>query len=614
MIELLERADPAIGLEIDQARLRARVDERLGLSARLWPAGPAGRRPWIIAVASFVAVLTVAIPLLLLQERASVYAADLDGITDLPGIDEAIPLASGGLQLMVADGDTVWVMTTLQNLLQRVSAGSGDIEATYPIDARIEGVVVGDGHLWLMTTDDGGGVLRFNPASGVVDLTIPIGGAPGWAQWFGDNLWVSNDQGELVQIAAGGEIVSRRPGDLKGGEGLGHLWVNDPETGLISSLAEDGTLGEIVIPTLDGLETANGWGVRQVTESAGKLWLLDGDYPFGTNLSIFDPDTGELSSFGGLTFGLLDLVEYNGYLWVTSHTDHLLIRVDPATGDIRRYPMPGKAGGLVVAGGDLWLTLYHPGALVRLDTGAGLIEAGEIVADDWNRFPHRMLCTRTTGAGGPTVILQSADWIEYGSMSVVQAKLSNEGYTVCANGYMDGEASPEQRAVDLEEALVDAGISGPYVLVAAGDGVHAIRLFADGRDDIAGVVLVDPMPIGFQAFYDELLPDSGGPSGGSDMDEKLSASLTNFGASPLVVIGQDPQAVFLSDRFIEGEGRESALIANDFWQAGLAFYAGLSTDSRPVVAKNTGFDGIIWFQPDLVVDEVLHVLGTTDTG
>jgi streptogramin lyase len=93
---------------------------------------------------------------------------------------------------------------------------------------------------------------------------------------------------------------------------------------------------------------------------------------------------------------LLDLIEYNGYLWVTSHTDHLLIRVDPATGDIRRYPMPGKAGGLVVAGGDLWLTLYHPGALVRLDTGADLIEAGEIVADDWNRFPHRMLCTRTT--------------------------------------------------------------------------------------------------------------------------------------------------------------------------------------------------------------------------
>jgi hypothetical protein len=612
MIELLERADPAIGLEIDQARLRARVDERLGLSAGLWPAVPAGRRHWVIAVASFVAVLTVAIPFLLIQERASIYPPDLGGITDLPGFDEAIPLASGGLQLVAADGDTVWVMTTLQNLLQRVSAGSGDIEATYRIDARIEGVVVGDGHLWLMTTDDGGGVLRFSPASGVVDLTIPIGGAPGWAQWFGDHLWVSNDQGELVQLAAGGEIVSRRPGELKGGVGLGHLWVNDPETGLISSLAEDGTLGEIVIPTLDGLETANGWGVRQVTEAGGKLWLLDGNYPFGTNLGIFDPDTGELSSFGGLTFGLLDLVEYNGYLWVTSHTDHLLIRVDPATGEIRRYAMPGKAGGLVVAGGDLWLTLYHPGVLVRLDTGADLIEGGELVADDWNRFPHRMLCTGTTGADGPTVILQSADWIEYGSMSMVQAKLSNEGYTVCANGYVEGEASPEQRAVDLEEALMEGGITGPYVLVAAGDGVHAIRLFADGRDDIAGVVLVDPMPIGFQAFYDDLLPGLGTPPW-LDLDPEVSTSLTDFGDSPLVVIGQDPGAVFLSQSFIQGAEREKAEAANMYWQDGLAFYAGLSTYSRSIVANDTGFDGIIWFQPDLVVAEVLDVLGTTDT-
>jgi hypothetical protein len=589
------------------------VDERLGISGRLQPAVPAGRRPWIVAAASFLAVITVAIPLLVRQEPSSVYAPDLDGITDLPGFDDAIPLASGGLQLEAVDGDTIWVMTTLQNLLQRVSAGSGDIEATYPIDARIEGVVVGGGHLWLMSPENGGEVLRFDPGSGVVELTIPIGGAPGWAHWFGISLWVSNDQAELVQIAGDGEIVSRRPGDLKGGEGLGYLWVNDPETGLISSLAEDGTRGEMVIPTLDGLDTANGWGVRQVTESAGKLWLLDGDYPFGTNLSSFDPETGELSSFGSLTFGLLDLIEYDGYLWVTSHTDHLLIRVDPETGDMRRYPMPGKAGGLVVADGDLWLTLYHPGALVRLDSGADLIEAGEVVADDWNRFPHRMLCTGTADAGGPTVILQPADWIDYGSMSVLQAKLSNEGYTVCVNGYVDGEASPEQRAVDLEEALVEAGITGPYVLVAAGDGAHATRLFADGRGDIAGVVLVDPMPIGFQSFYDALLPGFGTPPW-PDLDAEVSVSLTDFGDSPLVVIGQDPDAVFLSQRFIEDVGREKAEAANEYWQDGLAFYAGLSTDSRSFVANDTGFDGIIWFQPDLVVDQVLDVLGTTDTG
>jgi hypothetical protein len=198
-------------------------------------------------------------------------------------------------------------------------------------------------------------------------------------------------------------------------------------------------------------------------------------------------------------------------------------------------------------------------------------------------------------------------------MSMVQAKLSNEGYTVCANGYVEGEASPEQRAVDLEEALMEGGITGPYVLVAAGDGVHAIRLFADGRDDIAGVVLVDPMPIGFQAFYDDLLPGLGTPPW-LDLDPEVSTSLTDFGDSPLVVIGQDPGAVFLSQSFIQGAEREKAEAANMYWQDGLAFYAGLSTYSRSIVANDTGFDGIIWFQPDLVVDEVLHVLGLNDTG
>ena len=102
-----------------------------------------------------------------------------------------------------------------------------------------------------------------------------------------------------------------------------------------------------------------------------------------------------------------------------------------------------------------------------------LIESAPIVADDWDRFPHRLLCTGNEQAGGPTVILEPFDWIDYGSWSVVQAQLSNQGYRVCANGYVEGESTPAQRAADLSEALTEAGISGPFVLVANGDGVHA---------------------------------------------------------------------------------------------------------------------------------------------
>ena len=44
MIELLERADPAKDQDADRIRLRAKVDERIGLSAPLTPAPARSRK------------------------------------------------------------------------------------------------------------------------------------------------------------------------------------------------------------------------------------------------------------------------------------------------------------------------------------------------------------------------------------------------------------------------------------------------------------------------------------------------------------------------------------------------------------------------------------------
>ena len=245
---------------------------------------------------------------------------------------------------------------------------------------------------------------------------------------------------------------------------------------------------------------------------------------------------------------------------------------------------------------------------LRIDPDAGLLEAGETVADDWNRFPNRLLCTGGGDLEGPTIILEPYDWIDYGSWSVVQAQLSNQGHLVCSNGYLDGEASPKRRAAALNQALIEAGISGPLVLVANGDGVHTTRLFDEARADVVGVVLVDPMPVGFGDFLEE---QAGDHPPFADLDPATSAAL-DFGEVPLVVVGQDPEKVFLSPQFIAGFGLEKARVVNDYWQDGLAFYRGLSTDVSSRVAAGTGMHMVIWDQPGLVVEEVLNVISRGD--
>lgn len=144
------------------------------------------------------------------------------------------------------------------------------------------------------------------------------------------------------------------------------------------------------------------------------------------------------------------------------------------------------------------------------------------------------------------------------------------------------------------------------MIVAAGDGVHSGRLFAAGRDDIAGILLVDPVPVGFGSRFDRLLPDFGHPSW-LGLDPARAALLGDFGDIPLVVIGQDPNAVFLSRRFVSSAGRSAAAEVSRAWQEGLDFYVRLSGNSRSVVADGTGMDAVLSVAPDLIVKEVLEL-------
>jgi sugar lactone lactonase YvrE len=526
---------------------------------------------------------------------------------NLPGLEDVIPLASGGVQTTAVDGDTIWAVTALANELQKISAALSTVETTYQIDAYVEGVIVGGGYVWLLSYDNGGEVLRFDPEAEQIDLRVPLGGQPWYgAFWFVDRLWVSNDQGQILEIAIDGEILATETGEIKG-QGLGYHWLNDPETGLITSLAGDGARGEVVIPT-DGTVTSDGSGIRSVTEAGGYLWLMEGDFPNGSTVTRYDPATGTLQPLS-VTAGLLGMSAFEDALWVTSNIDEVLVRIDPNSGEKIVYPLPGKPGGVFEAAGDLWVVLYHPGALIRIATDADLIRQGEVAVDNIDNG-HRLLCTGPVDSGRPTVLLEPSEWVDYGSWSVVQAQISAHGYLVCASGYLEGDVSPEQRSADLKTALDSSGIAGPYLLVGNSDGVHAVRFFAEGRGDIAGVVLVAPMPVGFPDFYDELMGQDLGPKGGhppwADLDTETPHRLGTLGDIPLVVVDQDE--LFLTPQFVDFAGGDRAAEIAEYWRRGVDFYAGLSANTTRIVSPDTGFNQVLWDSPDLITEQILGLL------
>lgn len=620
MNRLLQQADPAAGLEIDSDRLRALVDERIGLEPIARPQRRRSIPRWAVAASGFALVVAVAVPALLNRVEQPP-GPPIETISNLPGVESVIPLASGGVQTMAIYGDDVWVVTALQNLLQRVSKSSNEIEESFPIDGYVEGVIAGDGYLWLLSYDNGGEVLRFDPNEGAVDLSIPLGGLPDFARWHGGRLFASNDQGEYLEISTDGEVLSRAPGTVRG-NGFDLLWVYDKVDGSIRSIAPDGSMGEFVIPGSTP-EFGDLGQVRLVDEAGGYLWLIFGEA--GESVGRFDLASGELQP---LHVGrwLHGSTEHDGALWMTSYSDNLLFRVDPESGEVQTFALPGRPGGVESNEDELWVLLHQPGSLLRIDPSADLMEMGPEVAaitsDTAAATPHTLVCTlggvddgtlqraqvdRDFTGLGPTIVLEGPSWMTGGIWSVVQAQV--EGRVVCASGYAGEGGTPQQRAADLESALETADIPGPYAVVAAGDGAHSARLFMHGRDDIAGAVFVEPMPLGFQTYYDRLLDDRFTHPGWLDLDASLSGSLDDLGDIPVVVIGHDPEAVFLSEQFVEAGGLKAAENISDYWRGGLDFYQRLSTNSQLMVAPDTGLDGVLWFRPDLVVDAVLEVLG-----
>jgi len=118
------------------------------------------------------------------------------------------------------------------------------------------------------------------------------------------------------------------------------------------------------------------------------------------------------------------------------------------------------------------------------------------------------------GRGSPTVVLTAGlgDWSFV--WRLVQRPLAKRT-RVCAwdrAGYGFSGSSPERQDIvhtteDLERALKEASIQGPYVMVAHSIGAYETLRFTDRhRQSVVGMVLVDPAIPDQQAIRDRILP------------------------------------------------------------------------------------------------------------
>jgi pimeloyl-ACP methyl ester carboxylesterase len=114
----------------------------------------------------------------------------------------------------------------------------------------------------------------------------------------------------------------------------------------------------------------------------------------------------------------------------------------------------------------------------------------------------RRLYLQCQGSGGPAVILQAGLGGSSDSWARIQPTIAT-ATTVCSYdragrgrsddppGLQDGDAI----AADLHDLLANAGIPGPYVLVAHSSGGPYARVFtAKYPDLVVGMVLLDPQP------------------------------------------------------------------------------------------------------------------------
>lgn len=234
------------------------------------------------------------------------------------------------------------------------------------------------------------------------------------------------------------------------------------------------------------------------------------------------------------------------------------------------------------------------------------------------------------GKGRPAVVFDSGLGTDSTVWAEVQRGVSRFTQACAYDRAGLGSSSPAPRphgnlqmADELHRLLSAAGVPGPFVFVGHSMGAVNVRLLASSHpDEVAGVVLLDPMTAAQQTTFWPLFPEDkmkAFQAGVAKLPEGIDFELLAKGLEEAKArgssLGDEPVIVLTSGKQEGFPGASAELTARMLrgWQAAQAEVLHLSSDEAHVVVEGSGHF-IQHDAPRLVVSSIREVIDAIREG
>ncbi len=268
------------------------------------------------------------------------------------------PVSVGRLPINIAHGqEALWVTNRDGMSLSEVDGDPAKETNEIPLDAKPEGIAIGDGSIWVSTLG-AGELLRLSP-DGDELARISIGGVGGEVEFAKGAIWVANNGGDtLLKVDIDTNTIERQ---IPVGEnpygvaaGNGGIWVSNRGDDAIVRVNPGN--GHVEDPISVGANP------KAIAVTGQAEWVANAD---DNTVSRVEGGVEEKIEVGQEPRGV---VAAFGDIWVTVASADKVVRIDPATGEILQEIGVGNSPEGIAAGPkSIWVANGIDNDLTRID-------------------------------------------------------------------------------------------------------------------------------------------------------------------------------------------------------------------------------------------------------